>query len=515
MPDATAQLFHLVHMVDITHDARYDAVSRSFSPRPQLAPATFAVTWPDGTPCSLVEIYLMQLWLTRVATVREDGGTLRAEVSKLTHLIRYCWRAKKDFWELEDADIKQLVDELREERRPSAPQKHIRNANTVRAIVAGAVRFLSWLQRHVILEPKFIGVGPDYHVQLTKRIVPDYRGSMRERLLFHYLPARVTRQPKRPLSREARDRLWRAVNEVSLIDFIPPRWSRMFSEAADLEEALRYLKKRRELLLELLEATGARPGELARMRVSLNEKCYTRQKIVIPTLKRRAEIDREINLPPGVAMRLEVFISQFRHQLLTRLSTHGVTASGDDRVFLGLEGRTWSERSMESDFTRLVKAAGITDYQTCMSMFRHRFITIQVAMHLQAFMEDRNLPRSMITDADYRTILKRVATITGHGSEQSLFHYIDFAWRELGVFDRVDVASALESIIERAQTTVISLMGDVEHGRRRNGRDMLVTVRDVLANLHKEMRSALDAFLTLSSRKRSLSAEDQAAATAE
>jgi hypothetical protein len=72
---------------------------------------------------------------------------------------------------------------------------------------------------------------------------------------------------------------------------------------------------------------------------------------------------------------------------------------------------------------------------------------------------------------------------------------IDYAWKELGVFDRVDAARALESIIERGLTGVIALIGDVEHGRRQSGLDLLNAVKSTLTDLHKEMCDVPDTFV--------------------
>ena len=90
------QLFSLLNEVDVSHEAHYNPIGKSYLVRRLIAPATFAVTWPDGTPCSLVEIYLVSRF-RRGASVREDGGSLRATVAKLSHLIRHCWEIKRDF----------------------------------------------------------------------------------------------------------------------------------------------------------------------------------------------------------------------------------------------------------------------------------------------------------------------------------------------------------------------------------------------------------------------------------
>ena len=495
MPESKQQLFHLLHHVDVTHDARYNPVTKTYSPRLEVAPATFAVTWPDGTPCGLVEIYLLHLWRSGEASIQPDGGSLRATVAKLTPLVRHCWSLKTDFWELEDADLQQLVADLQAEKKRRKPLERARNNNTVREIIAAAVRFLLWLQEHVVLDPSLIGVGRDFRIPLAERRVRDYRGRTKLVRVFHTLPPRATQAPKPPMSRESRDKLWQAVTEASLLEAIAPTWAARFPGEGELQDVLLYLKKRRELLLELLEATGARPGEFARLRVSENEACYQERKLVLDTLKRRREMNRQIPLQPGVAVKLEVFIRTYRGTLLKRLAERGIAASPQDRVFLGIGGRPLSERSMTTEFSQLAEAAGLGDYQTCMSMFRHRFITKQVAIHLEAFMDDNTKARSMMTDADYRTILKRVATITGHGSEASLNHYLDLAWEELGVFDRVDAATALDAAIERGLTGIIALRGDVEHGRRQPGLELLEAVKGTLADMHKQIRDALDTFV--------------------
>ena len=47
-----------------------------------------------------------------------------------------------------------------------------------------------------------------------------------------------------------------------------------------------------------------------------------------------------------------------------------------------------------------------------------------------------------MTDIDYQSILKRVATKTGHGSIESLWNYIDLAWDEIDVWGSIDKAIA-------------------------------------------------------------------------
>ncbi len=481
--------FHIMQEVDVSCESHYDPIRSLYTPRRSVVLATFAVSWPDGTPCSLVEMYLVSRF-RRGVSVREDGGSLRAIVAKLAHLIRHCWRIKRDFWELDDEDVYGLVQALMEEMKPEAPLVHVRDNNTVRAIIATTVEFLLWVQTEVMVALPLIGVGHEYRIQLVERKVLDTR---RNRYIiqriYHRLPPRDTKEPKRPISRDKRNALWEAVSRMAGFSVVPPGWARSGDCGSLLNQ---YLKARRELLLELLEATGARPGELSRLSVSSNEDCYKSQELVLLTLKRRRHVERKIKLQPGVAMRLSVFISKRRAALLKEIQAAGAVSYPIDRVFIGINGAPMSERSMVSEFWRISKVAGLEEYQSCMSMFRHRFITKQVAIHLGIYLSEENKTREMMTDADYRTILKKVATITGHGVEASLLHYIDLAWDELGTGNQVDAVVAIDASIESATTQIISIIGELENPAGRSPAGLLQAAKETLMNMQQELRAAVD-----------------------
>lgn len=482
------QLFHLLINVDVTHEAHHNPLNDTYTSRRLLVPATFSVNWPDRTPCSLVENYLISRF-RRGATVREDGGSLRATVTKLSHLIRHCWDIKRDFWELRDDDFYQFVIALMKEMKPNAPFVRARDNNTVRAIVAASVEFLIWLQSDVLVDYRLIGVGPDYQIRLIQRKVFDTRRNCYVvSLVYHRLPPRDTKEPKRPINREKRNQLWQAVSKLSEVNAFIPAWTRKIDVGNMLSK---YLKARRELLLELLEATGARPGELARLSVLANEDCYKTQQLTLETLKRRRQIQRTIKLQPGVAMRLTVFIQKHRATLLREILNAGENPDPNDRVFIGISGSPMTVRSMTSEFSRITIEAGLSDYQSCMSMFRHRFITKQVALHLGIYMSDNNKAKEMMTDGDYRTILRKVATVTGHGNEYSLLRYLDLAWEELGMLNHVDTAISLDASIEGAITQIISLRGRVQGTNGKSVHGILDETKSVLENLQNEIRVSM------------------------
>lgn len=98
-----------------------------------------------------------------------------------------------------------------------------------------------------------------------------------------------------------------------------------------------------------------------------------------------------------------------------------------------------------------------------MSMYRHRFITNMVALHLEAFLhESPGRERQYLLEADYRSILTRVAVFTGHGSPDSLFVYIDWAWEERSVFDQVRAAHELAGTIDESLNQLVSFSDYLE-----------------------------------------------------
>jgi len=212
----------------------------------------------------------------------------------------------------------------------------------------------------------------------------------------------------------------------------------------------------------LLESTGCRPGELARIPVQENLKYLKSGKLAIPTLKRRNYSDpiRVIPLDFSVTMKIQVFISKHRTSLISRLQQAGLMDSHfcDNLLLASETGRPLTSQSLEKEFSRLRQFAGIED-KTCMRMFRHRFITNMVKLHLMEFSKNNpDKTREMIVEKDYRTILKRVATFTNHKNIDSLLHYVDLAWDEIGAFDGADYVLQLESELRDNQFAIRSLI---------------------------------------------------------
>lgn len=486
----TKQLYRLIPNVEMDEVASYNPISRSFNACGKNSPALFVIMWPDGTPCVLMELYLLAR-SSEVTVNSLDGGTLGTEVSQLSHIVRFCWKIKKDFVELEQVDLRDFITYLMSERHPRNPARSKRNNNTVNNIVDLTIRFLKWLQDNIFINISIVGLKKDNpQIWLKEVKYIDWRGNRSTALKFPSLPPKATQEPKSPIGRDMKRSLWNTVSMMSKPENQSMKYIGQFSDMKEMIEELSYLKKRRELLLELLEATGARPGELSLMLVSENESCATNNKIKLITLKRRKFEKRSIPIDASVAVRLELFIAKQRSLLLSRYDN---AADSQDRVFLTANATPLEVGSIEREFSRIVHKAGFEDVQACMSMFRHRFITNMVMIHLKAFMsENDGKVRVNMTSSDYRTILKRVATFTGHGHEGSLEHYIDLAWNEMGVFDYVEPAIMLMNAVEGSINTLTALMGDIVLNQQKiNGQQVLKIAIDELEKVKDRVTNAI------------------------
>lgn len=176
------------------------------------------------------------------------------------------------------------------------------------------------------------------------------------------------------------------------------RLSQLFDKE-DQKEHLNYMYHRRRIQLELLEATGLRPKELVRIPYSSNVAHIESARLEIPTYKREEARFRIIPIERSVAMRLDLFMSVHRENLINRLLKYDLISNEsevDDIIYLAPEtGKSVKQSAAYMDFKRLSQRANI-EVKNCQSMFRHRFATNMVKLHLISFMDKNPLKTYII-----------------------------------------------------------------------------------------------------------------------
>lgn len=468
--------------VDVPTYASYDKKQDKYLQRIETLPAVVTMAWPNGYPCGIAEMYLLDI--APLLTHREYGGSLRTKAAALSHLVRYCWAKGLNFWELHDSEFRDFVEGLSTEVKQDRPWLRRRNRNTTRKIIDECLAFLSWVQASMFVDRVLIGPRDrNPQIRLIPKKTTGYLGAVTEKLIYPYTPPPDVTDPTGPIPTAIRNMLWEAVLRKSDPTIYSGRFKARY--AASFNDELDYLRARRELTLLLLEATGARPGELIRLSLSKNSRCSETNRLKIFTLKRRRGLDPERSVPvsPEVAIKAELFIEKNRRSLLERRSKGKSSPRASDRILLTLGGRPMSESALTKDFQRMVSETKVNQ-RVCPSMFRHRFITIMIARHLQDFLADgQGRTRGLITDSDYRTILRKVATFTGHAREESLFRYIDWAWEEIGVF-REPKPMSVQSTHENAAFT--ALIDELQLNPRMTAAQVLRKARSILKKLRKK-----------------------------
>ena len=394
----------------------------------EIKEGAYSFTWPNGTPCIPVEMFLAEM-SDIVKISKSDGGTVGVYANHLSHIVRYCSLKSIDFWDLNSMDIDDFISFLANDLNLYNERK--RNNNTIKFILSSTIRFLEWIQNNYVCGKNIVGIDTShkrYQVKLKKgRFTTDKGHAINYKYFDAKLP-RATFTRKSPISQKAIKALWNSLAESKSDAQVNRRLKGLFS-IKDQREHLEYMHKRRELQLSLLAATGLRPQELINICVKENRNHLENGNILLPTLKREKKSKRLIPLDRATTIRIELFVNISRKRLINRLLKYQLIDSIDeidDVIYLNPEtGKAVKPDAAYQEFSRLTRRAKISQ-KNCQSMFRHRFITNMVKLHLMSFMDYNPLKsRQIMTDNDYRTILTKVAKFTGHKNINSLFHYIN------------------------------------------------------------------------------------------
>lgn len=488
------QLFTVISDVEVPASPEFDNATGKYNGgQSERLPAMVFMQWPNGLPCLEMELYFM--WLAESgARVDSRGGSVRQEAVKLSHLVRYCYRREKNFWELETVDFQKFLTDLLQEVRDDG--RRAREANQVIEISDSCVRFYIWLQDAVLPGRTIVGLSHKPHqICLSFKRTVSRRGVSHRSLHFIKNPPPSTRQDKLPIPKESIDRLYQTVRERGDVLKMHPWYAKRLSKKKGIEQLLEFRRMTWEAILTICLATGMRPGELAGMKMSENMKTMIEEKsIAAPTEKREPDASRVIPVTMNVVMRIGVYIRKYRTMMLENLRKSGKNPQPGDVLFINSFGAPLTKETLTRQFSRLCKHAGIVE-RTCLSMFRHRAITTLVAIHLKEFCSVHPaVAIHAMNDSNYSTILAKVASITGHKDPESLRPYINLAWHELGSFDTVNAAMKLSSMM---LTLMHELSPDLEKVKNASLEEKESYLNERLSwfkAITAEMESAVEAF---------------------
>lgn len=442
--------------------------------------------WPDGKPCEPVNMYFLNI--AKYAT----GDSLKTYASDLSHLVRYCYKHTKSIGNLTDDDIFKWRDNLKSEKASHNPIECARNQNTIRVIMSSAIRFLLWYQECFVLPTATPLIG---ELELAPQIVVTLKRnsySKSTRREFYYIhramPTPISREPKRPIGQGTIESIQKIIDSKACLEKQTPRTLQRYSKNLEVLDAqLSYVRSRRHFMIWIMRRVGLRPSEMIGISHENHVDVMKKRCILIPTKKRRRVIAPLRSFPITLADSM-VFYRYLiaRNKYLDFLRTIGKAPGYSDALLLSIDGSPIKKTSVETDFKRLTFEAGFSDSQACFSMFRHRFITIEVIVHLKEFMDKSGKNRHLLTDSDYQSILTRVSKKTGHGDPKSLWHYIDIAWDEMNVWGNID--NKLQEIyaVDRFSDELRNLLFELEAKPETAG------TKEIVSDLASRLTQILD-----------------------
>ena len=375
--------------------------------------------WPDGTPCWLANLYLIN-GFKKGRSRRNNGGTLLTWAKHLSHLIRWCYDRQRDFFDLDDTDFIEFISFLNDEKTANAPDIKARGSSQVSMIASTVMNFLAFVDTVV---PGLNLIGPDGRVRAELKYVEVKKHGRKISLTawkHECLGKASPTRRRQPISTEAIERLHDANNASS---------------------SLAYIVRRRFIMLRLFELTGGRRIEVSLIKVQdLLDAEQTGQLRIFSAKQRDDEAVRYVPVTKADLKEILSFVKHYRH--ITVKKTIGV-AKDHGYLFVGAgTGRPLEVDTLSAELYVLRKAAGIEDEEACLHAFRHRYITnvLRTLIRIHRCESSSDLKKALLS---MEAVKHQLTEWTGHSSLDSLEHYVHLAFEaETGFKETLDVLQA-------------------------------------------------------------------------
>ncbi|MFI5305271.1 MAG: tyrosine-type recombinase/integrase [Nitrospiria bacterium] len=325
-----------------------------------------------------------------------------------------------DFVDLTDNAFTFFIKGLQGERRVKNPEVFARDANSVIAIGRNALDFLACVGRFYN-DDAFIGQKGRIRCELREFEIRNEGGWRRKRKALrqywhhHSFPTPDPKNKRLPINTGAIKKLREAILPAS---------------------GSIYIRKRRYLMLSLLEITGGRRAEVAALTVdSVRQAAQMVEPMLkLPTVKRPGGRNEYRYVPVSTfdIKMLSEFIEKNRRRIIRK--TCGLNKDDGHVLISETTGQNLSPNTITQELSTLAKEAGILE-KVCAHMFRHRFITkLFVSLIDQHRFENEDDFRRALLDTE--TIKQKIQQLTGHTNLSSLDVYINLAFDEMSNFKK-------------------------------------------------------------------------------
>lgn len=422
---------------------------------PKLKPSFAIMTWPNGKPCSLVNFWLSDL------SSSTTGQTVKQYCVNITPLIHYCHGFKVDLFNFSDADLNKLVEVIAKQRRSNGERQ--KQNNQVNAVIDAIVLFYIWL-RDVGSPRDFkraigdIAQSPN----ITVKPVKTRFGRIGYQHESHLVPS-TDLHSKHPMPQASISAIEDQIFLESDPDYYPGVARHKFRPSSCAVTAFqKYLFERRSFAVWMFKRTGLRPDELCSMPWSDNLNVQRSKLLYIPTRKRRTDglTLRPFKISTDAALTVGHYLFA-REEYVQSLVAAGCGYSIGAVMLLTEDGKGLSAASLTRDFSRVVERAGLSDVRACLSMFRHRFITMEILLHLKEIFSDKTPTRALLSPPVIKSIEERIRKKTGHGLGVSIWTYFDAALDMIDLWKDVDRAISHFGQLEDIENKMQRLKYDI------------------------------------------------------
>jgi len=430
------------------------------------APKIPVMFWPDGGVCWPVTMWLMEKGKAYIGRVtakgkrNTNGGSSTTHASLISHLVRFTFsKRNKNFALLLDDDIKGWSEDLKIEVDPKNRFSKRRKSSQTGKIMRSGLNFLLWYQKVMLPHDNLIGEDLSHQITIeekTQERKSKFGKAFRTTYVDHrHIPTKSTPQKVFAIGHEKITKLYDALRETT---------------------SSVQVRKRDENVLRMLEAVGGRRVEVADLKVEDIRLAYKTERMPLQTAKSDDTEPRQVPIGKEWLEPIILYINTYRKKLVKELIKKGKIDGEPEDLFINIRnGKKLSEERITNLISKLRRAANI-DEKVCAHMFRHRFITIQVATRLKDFRKG-DLPLDV-----ENTILTKVASISGHKDPKSLRIYIDLAFAELNVWDTADKVLKMRSKLEGAFRQIQTLKGDLK-SEHLSKKELLCMVETLLGNI--------------------------------
>lgn len=377
-------VYHINNLQLVSHVYRNEATFNEYRKIPFIRDC-------NGQPDNLANMYILEL-IEQGKSVSGRGGT----VSQYAYVInRFGQFIDRKYTTFTGEQFSKFAESLRSSTAPSIKSSE----NTAIANTKIVFDFIAFLEEIFALDINSARLNAKKIAKKTS-----FRGITKTHITWHHGSFGAAEAKKRRS----------AIEDVTI---------EALRESADNSSDSVYVVRRRRMLIDALEFTGARIGEISEITVQDVLKAAQTGSLMLTTLKRRGKHLREI---PILSQDISDLMTFLRYR---QIAVRRSGASDDGKLFFSEKtGKGMDKDSLSNEIGMLRRSAGISE-SACAHLFRHRFVT-RVLIRLISEHGFQN-PMQFREALQEMESLKAIACEwTGHASTESLNSYIDTAFSE-------------------------------------------------------------------------------------